>query len=81
MIGEEFELTWSRISRHNSASGGFRSKMNVLPSFDDKIFASVRTDSPSSDPVRAFSHSLLYSAVIAFTKWNDGDRGLGEGHR
>ena len=63
-----FKLTRSKISIHSSASGDPRSKMNVRPSFDDRIFARTRTDSASSVVVRAFVHILLKSTSIVFER-------------
>ena len=78
--GGGFGLTWSRISIQNSASCGSRSRMNALPSLDDKILARVRIDSASSVDARAFFHSLLKSVTIAFTREDDGDGGRGAGN-
>ena len=66
----EFELTWSRISIHNAASDGSRSKMNVRPSFDNKIFARALTDLASSTlaTVQTFFHCSLKSIAIVFAR-------------
>ena len=68
------ELTWSRISIHNAASDGSKSKTNALPSFDDKILARVLTDSASSvmATVRTVFHCPLKSIVITSTRQDDG---------
>ena len=52
------ELTWSRISIHSAASDGSKAKMNVRPSFDDKILPRVLIDSAPST-TRTFFHSSL----------------------
>ena len=67
-------LTWSRISMHNAASAGPKAKINLLPSFDDKISAMVLTAAFSSFAVRAFFHSLRKLVSMTMVGGSDGGR-------